>query len=186
VHLHRKAAAVVPAPEDKGATLPPIGNEEEGVWGTREGVTPALDHLPDFSFVLERLCNFLLLMFAIFVPALALMWFLTPLLRGIVIGVMCVLPTTVLVRAADGSAHTKWFCGEITVMLLSAGTFTHGIVTARSRKHPIIRWVGYSAFAVSIVVPLLLALCRRGRIKGDKVGVRCGLLLLTACLQVLF
>jgi hypothetical protein len=149
------------------------------------GTAPVTDHLPDFSLVVDRVCILLLAALAVFVPTLTgrqAQSFLS-IISGMIIGVSCALPTTMCVLKADGSAHTKWFLGEI--LNIFAGSFVF-IFTFGNESDEVInvRWVAYSVVAFSIAIPSVRTMCRRDSAPGDR--KRVALILLTGLGQVLF
>jgi hypothetical protein len=157
------------------------GNTEE----IRGGSAPVTDHLPDFSLVIDRVCILLLSALVVFVPALTggeTQSYLL-IISNVIVGVTCVLPTTMCVLKADGSAHTKWFWWEILTFLGAPMAFV--LPTFEEYDVPnLSRWYAYIVFAVSIAGPCTRAACRRHRAPGDRQRVT--LLLLVGLCQVFF
>jgi hypothetical protein len=150
--------------------------------------TAVLGHLSDFSSVIAENAALLLATLAIFVPALTLAESQDHLavLANVAIGITCVLPITSLVWKADQRAHTKWFLGELFLILATAVVFSLQCSHTfhRGTSAGISRFLAYTTFAVSITLPLLQALCRRNFTEGD--GWRTYLLIMTGVGQAFF
>jgi hypothetical protein len=156
-HLRRKPTQVVPAPEDVG--LPPSGHDQGEVGGE---ATATVDRLPEFSFLVERLCMFHLLAIVVFVPALAIGTPFAKTMSNVLIGLTFVLPTTIMVWKAGRSTHTKWFWGEAAVIIVSVAIFViqyvyiFGFVMLKA----VSRCFAYFVFALPITQALPRVLCR--------------------------
>jgi hypothetical protein len=104
-------------------------------------------------------------------------------ISDVIIGLTCVLPTTMCISKADGGANTKWFWGEIVSILGTFIAFLFALNRRYIQASPA-RLLAYFVVAVTITVTCLRAMCRRDRAPGDR--RRAALLLLTGLCQFLF
>jgi hypothetical protein len=176
-------------PTTEDTVVPPSATEKDcAPKDVRQEKIPVTDHLHDFPLVLDRVCVLLLAALAVFVPALTgrraqgSLGTIRGIISGSIIGVTCTLPTTMCISKANGSAHTKWYWGEMLTILGSSIPFIF-IMNAASYEASGMRMLAYFVFAVSIAFPCMRAMCRRDRAPGDR--KRATLLLLTGSCQVM-
>jgi hypothetical protein len=86
------------------------------------------------------------------------------------------------ISKADSSAHTKWFWGEILIVLGASIAFVFAI-SSDNYDAASMRILAYLVVAVSIAVFSVWAICRRHRAPAD--GKRAILLILTGLCQVI-